>query len=162
MMKILILKLYFHHPRMTSLAMNLVVATTTMTTMKAVVTEAEADVVVVDEVAGMTKKILTMNTAVAEAEAEAEAEEEAEAEADVVVVGTTTTMTMTTMNTVVTEDVVVDEAGGANRIAVVTTMIMAVTVMIVTVIATAIVVTVTTMTRLPNKRNKIVLRKNGK
>jgi hypothetical protein len=160
MMKILILKLYFHHPRMTSLAMNLVVATTTMTTMKAVVTEAEADVVVVDEVAGMTKKILTMNTAVAEAEAEAE--EEAEAEADVVVVGTTTTMTMTTMNTVVTEDVVVDEAGGANRIAVVTTMIMAVTVMIVTVIATAIVVTVTTMTRLPNKRNKIVLRKNGK
>ena len=71
MRKILILKLYFHHPTMKSLAITLVVATVTTTTtitMMKINTVATEDVVAVDEAAaGMRKKISMMNIVVIEA-----------------------------------------------------------------------------------------------
>ena len=61
----------------------------------------------------------------------------------------------------VAEEAVVDEAGEADRIAVVkATMTTVIVIAIATAIATAIVIKAT-MTRVPNKRKKIVLQKNG-
>ena len=110
MRKILILKLYFHHPTMKSLAMNLVLATVTTTTTTITMTKmhtvATEDVVAVDEAAaGMRTKISMMNIVVIEAGVVV---------ADEAAAGTRKKISM--MNIVATEDVVaVDEAAAGTR-----------------------------------------------